>query len=132
MYGMYQFGMWVVIEKESRKLIGRVGFGIADYLDFSEIDMGYLIGEKYRRRGYAENLRPWTDAAWERMRHNASLDEVSGRGRAAILVQHADLRLAPTVKPRFARVQGAGQGWPFDDFQQPVHLTASTSPGAGC
>ena len=54
MYGMYQFGMWVVIEKESRKLIGRVGFGIADYLDFSEIDMGYLIGEKYRRRGYAE------------------------------------------------------------------------------
>ncbi len=70
------------------------------------------------KRGYAENLRPWTDAAWERMRHNAALDEVSGRGRAAILVQHADLRLAPTVKPRFARVQGAGQGWPFDDFQQ--------------
>lgn len=54
MYGLWQFGMWVVIEKESGKLIGRVGFGIADYLDFSEIDMGYLIGEKYRRRGYAE------------------------------------------------------------------------------
>lgn len=54
MYGLYQFGMWVVIEKESGKLIGRVGFGIADYLDFSEIDMGYLIGEQYRRKGYAE------------------------------------------------------------------------------
>lgn len=54
MYGLYQFGMWVVIEKESGTLIGRVGFGIADYLEFSEIDMGYLIGEKYRRRGYAE------------------------------------------------------------------------------
>lgn len=54
MYGLYQFGMWVVIEKESGTLIGRVGFGIADYLEVPEVDMGYLIGEKYRRRGYAE------------------------------------------------------------------------------
>lgn len=54
MYGLYQFGMWVVIEKKSQRLIGRVGFGIADYLNFSEIDMGYLIGRDYRRRGYAE------------------------------------------------------------------------------
>lgn len=54
MYGMYQFGMWVVIEKESGLLIGRAGFGIADYLDFSEIDMGYVIKKEYRCRGYAE------------------------------------------------------------------------------
>ncbi len=70
------------------------------------------------RRGYAENFHPWSDAAWEKMRWNASLDTVSGQGRPAIAVQSADLRLAPTVKPRFARVEGAGQGWPFDDFQQ--------------
>lgn len=54
MYGLYQFGMWVVIEKKSCKMIGRAGFGIADYLNFSEIDMDYLIGKKYRRRGYGE------------------------------------------------------------------------------
>lgn len=54
MYGFYQFGMWVVIEKASQKLIGRAGFGIADYLDFAEIDIGYLIGESHRRLGYAE------------------------------------------------------------------------------
>lgn len=54
MYGLYQFGMWVVIEKKSREMIGRAGFGIADYLNFSEIDMGYLIGKKYRRQGYGE------------------------------------------------------------------------------
>lgn len=54
MYGMYQFGMWVVIERESGKLIGRAGFGIADYLDFSEVDMGYLIDQKYRHQGYGE------------------------------------------------------------------------------
>ena len=54
MYGLYQFGMWVVIEKKSHEMIGRAGFGIADYLDFSEIDLGYLIGKPYRRRGYGE------------------------------------------------------------------------------
>lgn len=54
MYGLYQFGMWVVIEKASKQLIGRAGFGIADYLDFSEIDIGYLIGKKYRCQGYGE------------------------------------------------------------------------------
>ncbi|MCI8598526.1 MAG: GNAT family N-acetyltransferase [Lachnospiraceae bacterium] len=54
MYGLYQFGMWVVIEKKSQKMVGRAGFGFADYLNFSEIDMGYLIGRSYRRRGYAE------------------------------------------------------------------------------
>lgn len=70
------------------------------------------------KRGYAENMRPWSDAAWEEMRRNAALDTVSGRGRAAIVTRAADLRLAPTVRPRFARIEGAGQGWPFDDFQQ--------------
>ena len=70
------------------------------------------------KRGYAENLRPWSDAAWVKMCDNAALDAVSGEGRAAIVTRHADLRLAPTLKPRFARVEGAGQGWPFDDFQQ--------------
>lgn len=54
MYGMYQFGMWVVIEKESGKLIGRAGLGIADYLGFSEVDLGYLTGKEYRRKGYGE------------------------------------------------------------------------------
>lgn len=54
MYGLYQFGMWVVIEKKSHEMIGRAGFGIADYLNFSEIDMGYLIGKKYRGQGYGE------------------------------------------------------------------------------
>lgn len=74
MYGLYQFGMWVVIEKESGKLIGRVGFGIADYLEFSEIDMGYLIGERYRRRGYAEEA---SRAALDYAEHTLYLPQIS-------------------------------------------------------
>lgn len=54
MYGLYQFGMWVVIEKKSQRLIGRAGFGIADYRGFSEIDLGYLIDPDYRCQGYGE------------------------------------------------------------------------------
>lgn len=54
MYGLYQCGMWLVLEKESGRLIGRCGFGVADYLDFSELDLGYLIDGACRRQGYAE------------------------------------------------------------------------------
>ena len=54
MYGLYQCGMWVVLEKESGRLIGRAGFGIADYLPEAELDLGYLIDTPYRRQGYGE------------------------------------------------------------------------------
>lgn len=54
MYGLYQCGMWLVFEKKSGRLIGRCGFGVADYLDFSELDLGYLIAETHRGQGYAE------------------------------------------------------------------------------
>jgi len=54
MYELYQFGIWVVIEKESKKIVGRVGFGIADYMGVSEIDLGYFIETSCRRRGYAK------------------------------------------------------------------------------
>ena len=54
MYGLYQCGMWVVLEKESGRIIGRAGFGIADYLPEAELDLGYLIDTPYRRQGYGE------------------------------------------------------------------------------
>ena len=54
MYGLYQCGMWVVLEKESGRIIGRAGFGIADYLPEAELDLGYLIDMPYRRQGYGE------------------------------------------------------------------------------
>ena len=54
MSGLYQCGLWVVLEKESGRLIGRAGFGIADYLPEAELDLGYLIDTPYRRQGYGE------------------------------------------------------------------------------
>ncbi len=70
------------------------------------------------RLGYAENLRPWSADAWAEVRENADMASCPGKARAAITTHGTDLRLAPTLRPRFARVEGAGQGYPFDDLQQ--------------
>ncbi|MCI8852064.1 MAG: GNAT family N-acetyltransferase [Lachnospiraceae bacterium] len=54
MYGLHQFGMWVIQEREGGALIGRVGFGLVDYRGKTELDFGYLIGSAWRGRGYAQ------------------------------------------------------------------------------
>jgi len=80
------------------------------------------LGREPEQRGFAENLHPWSEEAWQRMRDNADVPGLEagrfGRPRAAITVRSTDLRAAPTMKPRFSQVQGAGRGWPFDLFQQ--------------
>lgn len=53
MYGLYQFGMWVLEDRKTGELIGKAGFGIADYRGESELDLGYLIVAKRRGQGYA-------------------------------------------------------------------------------
>lgn len=82
-------------------------------------DFRDMLGRR-EGRGFAENRRPWTDEAWEAMRRNAGLDapDAVKALRHAVTVRPCDLRLAPTERPRFASMEGAGQGWPFDSFQQ--------------
>jgi hypothetical protein len=75
------------------------------------------------KRGYAGNLRPWTDMAWQALRLNADLPGLERalhrpEPKAAITVRATHLRAAPTEEPRFDKVHGAGKGWPFDLFQQ--------------
>lgn len=70
------------------------------------------------RLGYAENLCPWSAKAWARVRENAHMAACPGSAQYAITTQATSLRLAPTLRPRFARVEGAGQGYPFDELQQ--------------
>lgn len=53
MYGLCQFGMWVLVEKASGAVIGRAGFGLVDYRGRQELDFGYLIGEAWRGQGLA-------------------------------------------------------------------------------
>lgn len=86
----------------------------------------FLLDELKRspsERGAAENMHPWSDKAWQNMVDNADLPRLErvllgGSPRAAITVRTTDLRSAPTVRPLFSDAHGAGQGWPFDLFQQ--------------
>ena len=67
MYGFYGYGMWLVFEKETGKLIGRAGIEHREELD-SELELGYAIGTPYQRKGYAtEVCQAIIDYAKERL-----------------------------------------------------------------
>ena len=51
---VYRFcglGIWVIVEKQMNRLIGRAGLAFRDGYDTPEI--GFIIGKEYQRRGYA-------------------------------------------------------------------------------
>ena len=52
MYGFFGYGFWIIREKSSGHLIGRVG--LSHRKDFDGLEMGWLIGEPYRKQGFAE------------------------------------------------------------------------------
>ncbi len=53
MYGMYGYGLWVVFDKISGKLIGRVGIEIRTIDGEDKNELGYSIRREYRSKGYA-------------------------------------------------------------------------------
>lgn len=68
-YGFYDYGMWLVFDKESKELIGRAGVesrgGIEhssrreddDYRsDPDTVELGYAIKEEYQNQGYATEV----------------------------------------------------------------------------
>ncbi|MCR4758126.1 MAG: GNAT family N-acetyltransferase, partial [Butyrivibrio sp.] len=50
-YGLMGFGIWTVIRKEDKRIIGRAGFSVRN--GFDEIELGFLIGKEFQRKGYA-------------------------------------------------------------------------------
>ncbi len=55
MYGFYGYGMWIVCEKQTGKLIGRAGVEHREELG-GELELGYAIGVPYQRQGYATEV----------------------------------------------------------------------------
>lgn len=51
-YGFYEYGMWVIVEKNYGMIIGKAG--LESYADNDEevIELGYLITEEYQRKRY--------------------------------------------------------------------------------
>lgn len=55
MYGFYGYGMWIVCDKQTGKLIGRAGVEHREELG-GEMELGYAIGTPYQRKGYATEV----------------------------------------------------------------------------
>lgn len=53
MYAFYNYGLWLVFEKESGKLVGRAGIENRVIDGETCQELGYLIGSGYRKKGYA-------------------------------------------------------------------------------
>lgn len=52
MYRFFGYGMWLVFEKETGKLIGRAGVEHREELE-GELELGYAIGTPWQKKGYA-------------------------------------------------------------------------------
>lgn len=50
-YGLMGFGTWTIVLKETGEIIGRAGYSVRN--GFDDIELGFLIGTAYQRKGYA-------------------------------------------------------------------------------
>lgn len=55
-YGFYGFGMWLVFEKETGRLIGRAGLEYREPCEEGEVELGYLIAPSHWHKGYAAEV----------------------------------------------------------------------------
>lgn len=53
-YGFYGFGMWIVEEKETGRIIGRAGFDMRQ--GYEEPEIGYLVRKDYQNKGYGTEV----------------------------------------------------------------------------
>lgn len=51
-YAFYDYGLWTVQERESGDVVGRAGLFPSELLT-DAVELGYLIGSRWQRRGYA-------------------------------------------------------------------------------
>lgn len=53
MYGFYEYGIWVVCLRENDEIIGRAGISNREVDGENKLELGYVIGVPYQRKGYA-------------------------------------------------------------------------------
>lgn len=53
MYGLFGYGLWIVIDKTTGELIGRVGIENRNIDGNDKNELGYSIRKEYRNKGYA-------------------------------------------------------------------------------
>ena len=53
-YRFFEYGLWVVFDKRSGRMIGRAG--LSNRSGFDEAELGYVIAEPFQRQGYANEV----------------------------------------------------------------------------
>ncbi|BFP42990.1 NlpC/P60 family N-terminal domain-containing protein [Flavobacteriaceae bacterium GF1] len=81
-------------------------------------DLTYL--EKYLNddEWYGENKKPHTDWQREEVVTNVDTEGFPNFLQKGIVIAHTDLRRIPTNRPGFDKYSKAGEGYPFDYFQE--------------
>lgn len=67
--------------------------------------------------GYGENLLPYSLAEIEELAKEANFENFPSLKQPAIITKSSNLRVLPTNKPRFFNPKTAGEGFPFDYWQ---------------
>lgn len=70
-YGFYEYGMWLLVEKESGEVIGRAGLQITG--EQGEPELGFAVRDEFQKRGYAFEA---CSAILKYAREELELDEV--------------------------------------------------------
>ncbi len=50
-YRFFEYGIWMIVDKDSRQIIGRAG--LCNREGYEDVELGYVIAPKYRNSGYA-------------------------------------------------------------------------------
>jgi len=70
--------------------------------------------------GFGENKREHSSAWLRQLAELAQLDSYPNTQHKAITITNTSLRVLPTQKPHFNNFNLAGEGYPFDNFQQSI------------
>ncbi len=89
------------------------------------------------RQGYGENLQPLDKPRWQQLVDSLQQESYPSLARPAITVRNTACRVFPTQRPFFLDPAKAGEGFPFDYFQNsalwpgtPLLITHASRDGA--
>ncbi len=81
-------------------------------------ELSYLENYLKDDAWYGENKKPHKKWQREEIVQNVNLTSFPNFQRKGIIVEHTDLRRIPTNRPGFDTYSKAGEGYPFDYFQE--------------
>ncbi|MCI5968811.1 SH3 domain-containing C40 family peptidase [Helicobacter sp.] len=84
---------------------------------FTQETLRWGLNAAYANLGYGENLLPYTKKEIQALEYEANLEHYPSVKKPAIITRNSNLRVLPTNKPRFYNPKTAGEGFPFDYWQ---------------